>query len=64
LSDAAERFDGTAGLAYIRQSILLPKAVIAQGGNGFSGDNAMPRLEVSRSEADAIARYLQSARPR
>lgn len=64
LFDAAERFGGTGGLAYIRQSILAPNAVIASGGVSSGGPVEMPRLEVTRAEADAIARYLQTTRPR
>lgn len=62
LADAAKRFAGKAGLAYIRQSILVPKAVVVPGG-GYAGTPlAMPKLEVSRTEAEAIARYLQRTR--
>ena len=58
LDNLLERFGREAGLLYVRQSILTPRAVIAAGGGVAGGPVAMPKLEVTRAEADAIARYL------
>jgi cytochrome c551/c552 len=58
LDTLLERYGRKAGLAYIRQSILTPRAVIAAGDGIAGGLNAMPKLEVTRAEAEAIARYL------
>ncbi|MFN0153726.1 MAG: c-type cytochrome [Gaiella sp.] len=61
LDDLAERF-GKNGLAYVRQSILAPRAVVVPGGGLSGGPVAMPKLEVGQAEATAIARYLLKPR--
>ncbi|MFN8223185.1 MAG: c-type cytochrome [Gaiellales bacterium] len=45
-------------LAYVRQSILDPGAVVVPGWGMAGAPPVMPTLEVSRAEADAIGRYL------
>lgn len=61
LDNLAERL-GKNGLAYVRESILAPRAVVVPGGGSSGGPVAMPKLEVSQAEATAIARYLLKTR--
>lgn len=51
LDGLADRLQGAAGLAYVRQSIRDPDAVHAAAGR-------MPLLEVSDAEVRALAHYL------
>jgi cytochrome c551/c552 len=60
--DLAGRFRGPGGFAYVRQSILKPAAVVAPGGGYAGAPSVMPKLEVSRAEAEALARYIVGQR--
>jgi cytochrome c551/c552 len=52
---AAERKPGLSAQQYVRESVLSPQEFIAPG---FAGGVAMPTLQVSPEELNAIVSYL------